>query len=68
MSNETKKATCGTCPAFVPSSDGIGRCHAGPPVVYRFHTESVYPPVKAEVDWCLQHPERQTKATKKPKG
>lgn len=57
MTKENKKPTCETCPAYVATNDKEGRCHATPPVVYRFHTESVYPPVKAGVDWCMQHPQ-----------
>ena len=63
--DEKKPATCGSCPAFVAAD---GRCHATPPVVYRFHTESVYPPVKADTDWCMLHPERTVKPVKKPKA
>lgn len=61
------RETCGTCAAFEPGNADAkqGCCHQQPPLVYRYNTENVYPPVHAEKDWCLQHSKVKAPAKKK---
>jgi hypothetical protein len=54
--------SCGGCVFLIPAAIGdVARCRCQPPIVYRIHSESVYPAVILNLpcgEWTDKWPER----------